>query len=688
MPSPNAHCFLSSCFAGALLTESRRTFLRFTHSPAVVEILSERPGVGDDMEACALSLHSLDDLAGLLQCIKAFPEMQGLSFQVPRFLRETFLQAFLEPFGSEAAPNSSSGVATKLIGWLQLVVWTRYFAVFSMRRLAAIHDQISWYVWYWSWAEMHSARASFHLSFGSQWWWKGVWRRGWVGQVLLVKSFAIAHKSALNRVLHGVVRCLGTMYGFLDRMNTLISSIEDVAAGERLLSPERDTSTSIDLEVNNRRLLSNLRATVVSTVKSMAQTMRSPGIAGLLDANSKGMPEDALGLGGHASESVMYDFHLYTPSSEAPNDIEMRASLKEVFNLLLDTAEFTRTYTKSISEEIHARHVPPNGRHWRRIFIAGCVIVPSVLWLSANSITNLRRMLASARVVGYSLFENYVIYPLKEIYQSLTSSRPGVLERRRTLEMEMESVANIIRDYHEDYYPNISQEELHRLRERTFEHLRSGVIADDEGYRLINDHYENAIRHPIRGAFFGSLLRLLLIQLSYQQLEVMRVVNSTDEVLEGNDLNFKMLAMVPVFLALSGALLASLQSRRAKLLPVNNQLKLYWRSVHRVVTIPENSVEEAYRSPSGEVASSEPSKDEEVVELEEAVSVSHLSSYDQGMLLLLTHHMRRLAVEYHAGYRYLEAFLEDLDDLESVRSTRHQRLLTLDRMRSVHYFLR
>ncbi|RNF11120.1 hypothetical protein TraAM80_01087 [Trypanosoma rangeli] len=102
------------------------------------------------------------------------------------------------------------------------------------------------------------------------------------------------------------------------------------------------------------------------------------------------------------------------------------------------------------------------------------------------------------------------MYTLKEVFRSFTSGRPGVLQRRRTPEMELESVANIIRDYQEDDYLNILQDELCRLRDCPFEHLRSGVIPD-EGYRVINDHYENAIRHPIRGVFFGNLLRLMLI---------------------------------------------------------------------------------------------------------------------------------------------------------------------------------
>ncbi|KAF5224168.1 hypothetical protein ECC02_002754 [Trypanosoma cruzi] len=686
-PSSNVHFISSSTFATALATRSCRTFLQFTHSPAVVELLSEWPGIGNDMETYALQLRNLDDLAGLLQCIKFSQGTTRMGAQVSRTLRGAFAADNMGSLGSDSGANLPSATESNLIGWLQLLVWTRFFAVFSMRQLAAIHDQISWYLWYWSWAEVHSARASVHLALGRTWWWEGFLRRGWMGQVLLVKSYAIAHKSALNRVLHGVVRTLGAVYSLVDRMNTLLSSMEDTAAGDRLLSQEPGAGISTEIPPNYHRLVSNVCATVVSTMKLMAHTLRPQGTTGFLDAHSRGMPGETPYVGGCAGELMIFEFPTRTPSEETPERIETSASLKDIFNLLLDTLNFTRNYTKSISEDIHTRHVPPNGRHWQRLLLAGCTVVPSVILLSSHSVSNLRRVASSARVVLRSLMENYVMYPIKEIYKSLTSSRPGVLERRRTLEMEMESVANIIRDYHEDYYPSIPHDELQRLRDRTLKHLRSGVIADDEGYCLINQHYENAIRHPIRSAFFGNLLRLMLIQLTYQQLEVMRVVNSTDEVLEGNDLNFKIMAMVPVFLFLSGLLFISFQKRRASLRPVNNQLKLYWRSVHRVVTFPEDLHDEFHVSRSGDDVSMDQTKDNDALELLELGSANHLNSHDQGMLLLLTHHMRRLAVEYHVGYSHLQEFLEDLDDLESVQSTRYQRLLTLERMRHIYYFL-
>ncbi|KEG07656.1 hypothetical protein DQ04_09171030 [Trypanosoma grayi] len=675
-------------FATALAEQSSRAFLQFTHSPTVVGLLREQPCLGSEMEACILQLGQLEDLLSLLQRISLPQDAAGTAAQAPRLVRETFVAVCNEEPASNGEVNLYNSVADEIIGWLQLLAWARCFAVFLMQRLVAIHDQVSWYLWYWSWAEVHPAQASFHLALGSRSWWHGFMRRGYVGQMLQVQSGAIAHKSALNRVLRGVVRGLGAVYSLVDRMNVLVSSMEETTSSTHVHSiSELEVVGCAECQAAEQRLLVNVRGAVASTVTLLAKTVQLRDVGQAEASTSGGASSDMLMFSTYANESMLFELQPKFSTDVMQKQASATASLKESLYLLRDTVEYTRNCIKALSEDVHTKHVPPKGRYWRSIFITCCTVLPSVLWLSSRSMSNLFRMVASARLVLHGLAANYVVSPLKEIARSIFGGRPGVIERRRTLEMEMESVANIVRDYHEDYYANISQVELQRLRDRTFEHLRSGVVADDEGYRLINGHYETAIRRPITSALFGNLLRLMLIQLSYQQLEVMRVVNSTDEVLEGNDLNFKAMAMVPVIVFLGGVLFVSFQKRRAKLRPVNRQLKRHWRSVHRVVTLAEDSRDGLLGLQGNQEKSLAITKNDEVLCLAEVGSATNLNNYDQGIVLLMTHHMRRLAMEYHTNYRHLEEFLEDLDDLESVQSTRQQRLLTLNRMRQVHRFL-
>ncbi|KAH9593091.1 Nuclear control of ATP synthase 2 [Trypanosoma melophagium] len=694
----------SSTFASALLEHARKVFLRLVHSPAVMRLMLERRGAVNEIETTAYQLNQLEDVVLLLHSITNKQEGTGVTAHVSPSIHNLLAKI------STSNTDVHLSIEDELLCWLQLLLWTRYLAVFLMRRLAAIHDHISSYLLYWSWAEIHYTQSSFHVALSYRWgwwWWRGLFLRGWAGQKQLLHSNIITHKSLLIRYRRVVVRSLGALYGLVDRMNALVASIADMAADVYVSNAEVETPVSrpalgsplTDHQMLEERLLRHIRAVVASSVSQLSNTVRLPTVS-ISDFSFSGPSAgDVPFLFSHTGESLLFDA-APKPAGESISNLQTftNATLANTLQVLTDTAEFARNHMTSLQESIQTNHIPPSPIRWRRLLLTSCTVLPALMWMCGKSTAELRRTALAAHAVLRGLWENYVVVPVREIRHSLFGGRPGVVERRRTLEMEMASVANIIRDYHEDYYPNSSEAELRELRENTFAHLRTGVVADDAGYALINRHYETALRHPFRSAIFGNLLRLMLIQLTYQQLEVMRVVNGTDEVLEGNDLNFKFMAMVPVCVLFGVVMLAALQKRRAKLRPVNHQLRMYWRAVHRVVTIPMETMEELYQIPSaaaadvavGDTAGDVPlnvSKHPEGVIALETHSATKLNSYDQGMLLLLTHHMRRLAMEYHTGYHHLQEFLEDLDDLESVHCTRQQRLLTLDRMQRIHRFL-
>ncbi|ORC91579.1 uncharacterized protein TM35_000051750 [Trypanosoma theileri] len=688
----------SSTFASALLEHARKVFLRLVHSPAVMQLMLNHRSIATEMETSAYQLNQLEDIMLLLQSIKNTKEGTGVIPHVPPYISNMLTLI------SSSSTDVNFIMGDELLCWLQFLLWTRYLAIFLMRRLAAIHDKIASYLLYWSWAEIHYTQSSFHLAVSYRWWkwwWRGLFRRGWTGQEQCLRSNIITHKSLLLRYLRVVVRSLGALYGLVDHMNAYVASMADMAADVYMSNADSETAVSrpalgsplTDHQLVEERLLRNIRAVVASSVSQLSNIIRLPTVP-LSDVSFSNPCGDIPFLFSHAGDSLFFDVGP-KPAGENATHLQMftTATLTDTLQLLTETAELACEHTTSLQESIQINHIPPSPIRWRRLLFIGCTI-PALVWMYGKSMEELRRTAATARGVFRGMLENYVVIPLREIRRSLFGGRPGVVERRRTLEMEMASVANIIRDYHEDYYPNSSEAELRELRENTFAHLRTGVVADDAGFALINRHYEAALRHPFRSALFGNLLRLMLIQLTYQQLEVMRVVNGTDEVLEGNDLNFKFMAMVPLCALLGGVMLIALQKRRAKLRPVNRQLKLYWRAVHRVVTVPLETMEELHPLPSaaftvGDTADvqSSVSKNPDAVHTMETRVGTKLNSYDQGMLLLLTHHMRRLAMEYHTGYRHLREFLEDLDDLESVQCSRQQRLLTLDRMQRIHRFL-
>ncbi|CAJ1992235.1 ATP synthase regulation protein NCA2 [Leishmania donovani] len=441
-------------------------------------------------------------------------------------------------------------------------------------------------------------------------------------------------------------------------------------------------------------------------------------------------------------------------------------SVREGARVLLQCVQCSQVLLRRLTVLVQRAHSPPTARHWRRILVAAFTIVPPFMWVYTKSPTELVAIARKTVIVGRQVLWSYVIDPVMQLRESLSYVRPGVEDRRGAVERDAVSLANIIRDFHEDMYPSMPQKRLEELRDRTFKRLQAGV-ADPEGLGLIDEQYRHSVRHPIRSVLFGHLPRIMLIQLSYQALEVSRVANGIDEVLEGNDINFKIMAMMPVFLA--GGLLATwgLFRYRFKYKPVRLRMKLLWRSLFRVISFAGNGeglvlpflritaqqpgirphaeatalvvdfpraqtnlagatgrlrstkarrhahssaaavgatldsslpsrnterggsrrmddIDTAAFSESGR--DSESSSDESRSASGSAVTARQLNNYEQGMVLLLSHVMRSIAAEHLRSYAFFHELMEDLNDLESVQSTRRQRLATLTRMRATHTY--
>lgn len=441
---------------------------------------------------------------------------------------------------------------------------------------------------------------------------------------------------------------------------------------------------------------------------------------------------------------------------------------------LLLCVQDSRRLVLRLKTLVQRAHNPPASRHWQRIVVAAAATMPPFIWLYRKTPTELIALARGRYHLAQQIVKSYLLEPIAQLKESLFYVRPGVEDRRGAFERDAVSLANIIRDFHEDMYPNMPQDRLEQMRDVTLDRLRAGV-GDPEGFGLIEQQYRHSLRHPIRSAIFGDLPRILLIQLSYQALEMSRVANGVDEVLEGNDLNFKVMALLPVFAAGSLFVMWGFFRYRANYKPIRMRMKLLWRSLFRVISfagsgqqmlppfirglaqhgetnlnpsspaaaaqfprraVASNGVE---RTPGrgqstsnhntkigtsrgrsttrvGAGAATPPSanvwrgkgdaryveevdpahftgssEDDDTSSMaasvntrDDAASARQLNNYEQGMVLLLSHVIRSLAAEYLRSYEYFHELVEDLNDLESVQSSRHQRLATLERMRATH----
>ena len=63
---------------------------------------------------------------------------------------------------------------------------------------------------------------------------------------------------------------------------------------------------------------------------------------------------------------------------------------------------------------------------------------------------------------------------------------------------------------------------------------------------LILNHYEQDLKSPIRGLLMGDLVRLVLIQVQRSKVDLETAMLALDKLLKSNELNFELLAVLPV----------------------------------------------------------------------------------------------------------------------------------------------
>jgi nuclear-control-of-ATPase protein 2 len=104
-----------------------------------------------------------------------------------------------------------------------------------------------------------------------------------------------------------------------------------------------------------------------------------------------------------------------------------------------------------------------------------------------------------------------------------------------SLRTDTESLERMVVDFVRHTTPTTSPEALSALGER--------VQLGDMSPVLIE--YEKMIRHPLQNALFGSLVRILLIQVQKTKVDLDVAMSSLDKLLKSNELNFAFLAILP-----------------------------------------------------------------------------------------------------------------------------------------------
>lgn len=622
----------------------------------------------------------------------------------------------------DASANESSPKLRQLLKWwLLCVLILREVALKHLRDMMALHTHVKYCAWYWHSAVDHSRTTLAHQLLSGN---RASWRYLWQGAARCLQASrrdVVLRVDTLRRMEAFMVRRIGSVYHALESLNNNIDalarcrspveigsrgssdSVADIAGGmDASMSPDMDASENVC------ELLESLSRTCLVVIPMMA-------LKGSYEESSASgeFEKDASPSSAHVPPTAS-SAHLGHPSLRVPR-VESVAFGEPSFSLdecaaspsggsddcasdgELSRAEFTlrcrarrAAHMLRLVDEGHRRWAdhweqylvshcsPPIGRYWRRACIAIAVAVPCARAALTMTIDDAKAACTSLWRFGSYVYEWYIAEPARNLHRSLFAPREGVMERRRVLQRDTESLAKIVEDYHRECCLTVSDDPVQLAA------IHANAVHGD--YGLVRQHLEEAIRHPIKGFFVGNLVRLALIQVQQMELDVSRVLASFDEVLQTNDVNFRLMALGPFVCVSVGVATYVMLQRKKKRRPAVLQMRLLWRALHRIVCASQQHDDGAATGPCRSFPShAYPNPEQQHVACSNS-SENRLNDAQQGRVVLAVHQMRTLT-EFLADYGLNREFLEDLSDLEATGSSRANRLRTLERMMAVYPFL-
>lgn len=283
----------------------------------------------------------------------------------------------------------------------------------------------------------------------------------------------------------------------------------------------------------------------------------------------------------------------------------------------------------------------PKWRHWPAA--AGWSFL--AMFLFTIFMRRPKRLLSQITGFATAFVRTYCVEPLAGIIETLR--HPRHIKSNEAV-VSAGTLQALIATYYRECVPGTSNEAAETLGKN--EDL-SGIVSQ----------YELLMKRPFRSLWAGTLQRIFLIQVQKQIVEMERLMAATNQLMEQHRLNFHMMALMPFVTTSFLVVLVWWITRRTKIQPLVLSIRRIMRNVERIVNRATLETDASL------------------------ASLSTLSYYDQGQLILEIHTLRRFIS--HLPTEDAEMFGEDLEDLESFEYSREQRLQVLDRMYRTHEIL-
>jgi hypothetical protein len=140
------------------------------------------------------------------------------------------------------------------------------------------------------------------------------------------------------------------------------------------------------------------------------------------------------------------------------------------------------------------------------------------------------------------LLTDWIINPIKDIWRTIRYRSSNLaLASASALKADMESLERMVVSFAQKQYPDISTDSV-------TSQVRQGDVT------LLLRKYEEELQSPLRNVFTGNLVTMLLIQVQKSKVDFESAMLAMDRLLKSNELNFELLAVVPLLLILYSTL--------------------------------------------------------------------------------------------------------------------------------------
>ncbi|CAE6532682.1 unnamed protein product [Rhizoctonia solani] len=309
---------------------------------------------------------------------------------------------------------------------------------------------------------------------------------------------------------------------------------------------------------------------------------------------------------------------------------------------------------------------------------------PPLLLLAVRSLYKSRdslwQMAIHAGETVRSFWRSYVIEPIIGI---LNTVRTGGDEGMRVISKEglksdLESLERMVISLSTEKF-SYTPEQIDQLTEQ----IRAGDLTE------VMVLYENDIKHPLKSAITGTLIRTLLIQIQKTKVDIDFALTGIDKLLRSQELTFEFvgvapaLAVVYVFVGWVRQSLAGTRGRGRFGGPAERARAFdAIRRVERLLLTPTSHHHHAqgFSGPLSESAQAPPSPASSDHTASPAPQTD-LAPLTSGLLLLALTRLRAFAsTRLPVGSRLRDGFLADVADLEDPRLGRSEKLRVVERM--------